>query len=444
MNSVFTFLFTKTPLVFFAQSIWRDEAFSSLLSQKNIGEMLSLTAKDSNPPLYYLLLHYWMKFFGNSEIALRSVSLIFFCLGAYVFFLFLRNIFNHSSRRSAIYLSLFVVNPVLHYYAFEARMYTMFGFFALASYYFFLKKNYKFYSIFIFLGLLTHYFMIFVLLSQILYLYSVRKKTNNNKTYLRSLSISCLLFLPWILFVLISKPSVNNSFWITKPKIETLIQLPGIIFTGYEPGFQLQYSILTLISILLTIILYSVSLRTLKLKKSLHDNKSKNLILYLFIWSLFIPLIILVVSFIKPIFLPRYLIFSTMGLLLFFSYILPKTHKFTEIALFTILITISLIYAQIQTLTRTKANIREVAKVIKALIKPDDVVYVTHEFNFHPLQYYINNKQIYIYGKTYEQLPWYIGKVLISPDNIAQSLPVYPKKAFILNDDLTFSIQATY
>jgi len=150
------------------------------------------------------------------------------------------------------------------------------------------------------------------------------------------------------------------------------------------------------------------------------------------------------ISFIKPIFLPRYLIFSTIGLLLFFAYSFPKTHRIVEIMLFIVVLTISLQYAQIQIKNRKKANIREVAKIIKALINHKDVVYVTHEFNFHPLQYYINNKQVYIYGKTYDILPWYIGKVLISPDNIAQSLPLYPQKAFILKDDLSFTIEALY
>jgi len=440
MNSIFLFFFTKTPLVFFAQSIWRDEAFSSLLAQKNIGDILVLTAKDSNPPLFYLLLHYWIKLFGNSEVALRSLSLIFFSLTAYMFYLFLHHVFHYSTRRSILYLFLFLINPVLHYYAFEVRMYSMFVFFTLSSYYFFVKRNYKLHTINTILGLLTHYFMVFVLLSQITFLAINHSRELNKKKLIQSISISCLFMLPWVIFVLTNKPLINSTFWITKPNLLTFIQLPAIILTGFEWDFWSKNPLLTPISIMLIIIISIVTASTIS--KTIHNNKNKSIILLLFIWSFFIPLFVLCISFIKSIFLPRYLIFSTIGLLLLFSYLFPKTKKNTEILLFAILLTVSLSFAQIQIHSRTKANIRSVAKIIKALIHPQDVVYVTHEFNFHPLQYYINDKQVYIYGKTYEGLPWYIGKVLISPNNITQSLPLYPKRAFILKDDLSFTIQA--
>lgn len=444
MNSIFTFIFTKTPLVFFAQSIWRDEAFSCLLAQKNIGEIFLLTAKDSNPPLYYFLLHYWIRMFGHFEIALRSLSLVFFCMTAYVFFLFLHKIFRYSPCRSFLYLLLFIANPVLHYYAFETRMYTMFAFFSLTSYYFFVQKNYKWYGVQVILGMLTHYFMVFVVMSQILYLFMDRKKTQEIKKHIHSLTVSFFFFLPWIIFVLISKPTIDNTFWISKPVPLTFIQLPAIILTGFEWDFWYKNSLLIPVSIVLTIIIAIISSSLLRPGRIMHNNKHKSIMLLLSIWSLFIPFFILCISFVKPLFIPRYLIFSTIGLLLLFSYLFPKTKKSMEIVLLTGLLIISLSYMQTQIHARKKANVREVAKIIKALITPNDVIYVTNEFNFHPLQYYINDKQVYIYGKTYEELPWYIGKVLISPDNITQSLPVYPKKAFILKDDLSFVIQANY
>jgi len=282
--------------------------------------------------------------------------------------------------------------------------------------------------------------MVFVLLSQITFLAINHSRELNKKKLIQSISISCLFMLPWVIFVLTNKPLINSTFWITKPNLLTFIQLPAIILTGFEWDFWSKNPLLTPISIMLIIIISIVTASTIS--KTIHNNKNKSIFLLLFICSFFIPLFVLCISFIKSIFLPRYLIFSTIGLLLLFSYLFPKTKKNTEILLFAILLTVSLSFAQIQIHSRTKANIRSVAKIIKALIHPQDVVYVTHEFNFHPLQYYINDKQVYIYGKTYEGLPWYIGKVLISPNNITQSLPLYPKRAFILKDDLSFTIQA--
>jgi len=74
----------------------------------------------------------------------------------------------------------------------------------------------------------------------------------------------------------------------------------------------------------------------------------------------------------------------------------------------------------------------------------DDVIYVTHEFNFHPAQYYLDGKQVYIYGKTYGKIRSYVGKILIPENSISNSLPPYPHRAFILKDDLSYIIQALY
>ena len=93
-----SFIFSKTPLSFFVQSLWRDEAFSYLLAKKNIIEIIFLTAKDYNPPLYYLILHFWIKIFGHSEIALRSLSLIFYWATIYIVFLFLTEIFKIKNK----------------------------------------------------------------------------------------------------------------------------------------------------------------------------------------------------------------------------------------------------------------------------------------------------------------------------------------------------------
>src|SRR3989339_1180240 len=139
------FIFTKTHLFFFTQSFWRDEAFSYFMAKKNVSEIIFLTAKDFNPPLYYLILHFWIKIFGGSEIALRSLSIIFFWATIYVAFLFLNDIFKIKLKKSFFYLIFFIVNPLLLYYAFEARMYTMFAFFASLSYYAFFKKDYRLY-----------------------------------------------------------------------------------------------------------------------------------------------------------------------------------------------------------------------------------------------------------------------------------------------------------
>ncbi len=57
-----------------SKSLWIDEAFSVWIARQSLSEALSwLVRIDQHPPLYYLLLHYWMTLFGDSEAVVRSL-----------------------------------------------------------------------------------------------------------------------------------------------------------------------------------------------------------------------------------------------------------------------------------------------------------------------------------------------------------------------------------
>ncbi|MBL4704996.1 MAG: glycosyltransferase family 39 protein [Flavobacteriales bacterium] len=54
-----------------------DEAYSVYYAQQDIPELSKIFEKEANPPTHFLLLHYWMDWFGISEIGTRSLSLLF-------------------------------------------------------------------------------------------------------------------------------------------------------------------------------------------------------------------------------------------------------------------------------------------------------------------------------------------------------------------------------
>lgn len=433
------FLFTKTPLTFLTQSLWRDEAFSYLLAKKDIFQIVLLSAKDFNPPFYFLLLHFWMKIFGGLEISLRVFSLLFFWATLYVCFHFLQDILKLNLKKSLIYLLLLFINPLLGYFAFEARMYSLLAFFATLSYYSFYKKNFKLYAISTILGLYTHYFMIFVVASQFVFLYLTSQRKRDYQRIKKIIFKPLIVFLPWFIFVLIQRQFFTSPFWIERINLKTFINLLGIIYTGYDPSFSFYKDKIAKISLVLIIFI----ILWLKSKK-LAIEEDKKMFIYLSLWSIGIPIFVAFISLFKPVFLPRYLLFSTVGLVLLLVFMLERLNRWIKLIVIITLIAIPLDFQKLQIRQRQKADLRKAVREIKSLAKKDDFLYVTSELDFFVAQYYFDENKVFIYNKSYEEIPDYVGKVLILKDKIAPSLPFYPKKAFVLKSNGSYDIQALY
>jgi len=62
----------------FSVSLWGDEAWAATLAAKPYLKIISIVARDTSPPLYYLLYHTWIKFFGISEVSIRTLSFLVF------------------------------------------------------------------------------------------------------------------------------------------------------------------------------------------------------------------------------------------------------------------------------------------------------------------------------------------------------------------------------
>src|SRR5438309_11496702 len=56
---------------------WMDEAITTGIASHPLGQIPGLLRHDGSPPLYYFLLHFWIKGFGASEAATHWLSLLF-------------------------------------------------------------------------------------------------------------------------------------------------------------------------------------------------------------------------------------------------------------------------------------------------------------------------------------------------------------------------------
>jgi mannosyltransferase len=117
-----------------AQSLWYDEGFSVYLARMDLPEITARTAADIQPPLYYYLLHAWTGLLGDSEKALRGLSLLFGVLAIPLIYGLASELF-HSRLAALLAALLLAVSPLHVWYGQEARMYTLLTFLCLLSSY---------------------------------------------------------------------------------------------------------------------------------------------------------------------------------------------------------------------------------------------------------------------------------------------------------------------
>lgn len=430
------FLFTKTPLAYFVQSIWRDEAFTYLLTKESILKILDLSAKDFTPPLHALLLKFWIFVFGSSEVAMRSLSLIFYVISIYVFYLFLTKILKIKTIWKYLYLTLFLFNPMLNYFAFEARTYSLLFLVSLSSFYFLLRKKYTPYLITLGIGLYSHYFMFFIIVCQALYILFTEKRPFN---LFKKMLVPLLIFAPWVLYVISQNRLINEPFWINSLSKESLKLIPAILYSGYESGYS--YLNTTVSSLNLTIFLYIFAGLYIYIKGKI---KHKKLFFILLLWGFLPSFFALVISNYKPIFLSRYLIISTIGILLYLIFINEHLNKIVKYILFGILLTQTFNYSMIQIENRTKSPYKKIFSEIKNQSNKNDLLYVESELDYHVAKYYFDPTKVFIFNKKYENIPNFVGKVLIPKDSIKTTIPKYPTKAFILYSNLSYDIKTVF
>jgi mannosyltransferase len=53
--------------------LWLDEALTVNISRLPLHQIPSFLKRDGAPPLYYVLLHFWMGWFGTSDEAVRAL-----------------------------------------------------------------------------------------------------------------------------------------------------------------------------------------------------------------------------------------------------------------------------------------------------------------------------------------------------------------------------------
>ena len=229
---LFSFFLNRSGLT--ANSIALDEPFSIYVAQYEIGKIIAYLSTGNNPPLFEIILHYWIKIFGIKPSSVRFLPCLFTSLTA--LYVFKITLYIATKRSALIAFILFTLSNYELYFAHEARVYSLFTFLTCVSFYYFFKIyknktriNFLIFGLVNLLLIYAHYFCFFVLFVQFVSIFifnSLRLKCGKELFYVGLfLSVG---YLPYIVvFIQRFYESSAHGTWISP--VTNLGQLHHVI-----------------------------------------------------------------------------------------------------------------------------------------------------------------------------------------------------------------------
>jgi len=195
------------------ESVWLDEGYSIKVANLNLFNIVEeISRNDSHPPLYYFVLHYWIKLFGDSEFSARFPSVIFGFFAIFMIYKVGSLIFD---KEVGIFSSLIIGLSTFHiYYSQEARMYSLISLLTLLSIYFFIKLLRERsliasigYILSTILLMYTHVYGLFIIIADNIYivtlfLFSRKSCKLDFKRWIFLQAVLIVLFIPCIGFLI--------------------------------------------------------------------------------------------------------------------------------------------------------------------------------------------------------------------------------------------------
>ncbi|WP_189385297.1 glycosyltransferase family 39 protein [Advenella faeciporci] len=212
-------------------SYWWDELYSVTASSLPMEEMFSkFIMKDVHPPLYQMILSFWINLFGTSEFATRSLSLLFSLLAISFFsYWVLKNI---PLGLSTVAIVIFSTSFLFSFYAQETRSYAMMLFLStlltITTLKFLTKNSSLIFALLIstlsLLLSLTHYFGFIFSGLVLLYLFiTIKPLKFRISFFLAGLTTLVWPIVHFLLGNLSSK--TGGDFWIKSEGVQTTLKI---------------------------------------------------------------------------------------------------------------------------------------------------------------------------------------------------------------------------
>jgi len=289
-----------------AKTFWLDEGMSVAIARLDWYNFARiLWRREGNMSLYYLLLHFWLHL-GNGEAFVRSLSVVLAVATVPAIYLLGRRLY--SSRAGLIAAALLAVNAFHIRWSQEARSYSLLVLLCVLSSLFFLKcldaptrTNRFAWVLSSVLAVYAHFFAGLLLLSQWI---SLRWLASPPGIIKKGFRWAALAILPLVIFA--AKTGAGPLHWVKRPGPRDLWNF-AVHLTG-SGGPLLLFLYVAACAAALEGVQQSWRKQTVPWDAWRYR--------FLLLWLLFPPLLILLFSWARPLFVPRYFIFCLPPLLL--------------------------------------------------------------------------------------------------------------------------------
>ena len=378
-------------------SLGGDEPFTVYHAQMDIFSIIRLLSDGNNPPLFELILHYWIKVFGISELSVRLPSLFF---SSFTVFFIYKLAHKHLNSKVALYASIiFIFSNYFTLYAQEARVYSLLGLLSIMSMNYFLDiinecKTYfeaeqlvnsiklKIFALILINSLIiyAHYFGFFILLTQFIFIIYKRSIFIQYwKQILLIISTIGILYLPnVIVFYTRLIESSTKGTWVKAPKsIDSIYNM--IRKFANEP----LVATLVIAVFLASIVKYFIK------RKVDSTNWNSSFIVF---WFVFIFFFMFGISYLIPMFLDRYLIPSAIAFSILVAISIDYIVKKPRYSYITPIVICALFIATVKPSISNKRNVRETINKLIELKTANTLVLVCPQHFVLNFAYYYDSK----------------------------------------------------
>ena len=373
---------------FLRNSIRLDEAQSLWQTNHSYDDLLRIIAQDVHVPLYHVLLRTWRLVLGPDVETARLLSLVFLLAAVPVFYLVARKVL---SRPWALFaLVVFSCSPFLQWYGSEARMYSMLVLVTLVSQYFFLNVitagrtgSWIGYAATAVVGVYTHYFFVFVLVAQGLFVLATARRLPRT-ALVRMVGVALLVgaaFTPWLLYF-----RTNGSASGTRPNLPEPSSVDfSNVYSQFLFGFQSDA--------INTFFLSAYPLLVLAALASVRVGSRLDRVTGYLVAAAFAPVLLafVVSHFVTPFFLSRYMIAALPALLLlvirFISTLTRPVARGLAVAFLAVTVLGTVVQAASPE-TPVAEDYRTAAQQIEDAAGPQDVVVLSSPLTVYPFEYH--------------------------------------------------------